>query len=81
MKKTLIASLIAAGLASAFGAQAADENVSPWLIRLRAINIDPDSSSSAGGAARFPENAISVRTAGRRKSTSATSSPRTSRSN
>lgn len=60
MKKTLIASLIAAGLASAFGAQAADENVSPWLIRLRAINIDPDSSSTAGGAALLPENAISV---------------------
>jgi len=60
MKKTLIASLIAAGLASSFGAQAADENVSPWLIRLRAINIDPNSSSTAGGAAGIPEDAISV---------------------
>ena len=58
MKKTLIASLIAAGLASAFGAQAADENVSPWLVRLRAINIDPQSSSTAGVV--LPENAISV---------------------
>jgi outer membrane protein len=60
MKKTLIASLVAAGLAAAFGAQAADEAVSPWLIRLRAINIDPNSSSAAGGAARIPEDAISV---------------------
>jgi outer membrane protein len=58
MKKTLIASLIAAGLASAFGAQAADENVSPWLIRLRGVNIDPDSSSTASLV--LPENAISV---------------------
>lgn len=58
MKKTLIASLIAAGLASAFGAQAADENVSPWLIRLRGVNIDPDSSSTASVV--LPENAISV---------------------
>jgi outer membrane protein len=58
MKKTLIASLIAAGLASAFGTQAADENVSPWLIRLRGVNIDPDSSSTASVV--LPENAISV---------------------
>jgi len=60
MKKTLIASLVAAGLASAFGAQAADENVGPWLVRLRAVNIDPQSSSTAGGAAGLPEDAISV---------------------
>lgn len=60
MKKTLIASLIAAGLASPLGVQAADENVGPWLVRLRAINIDPQSSSTAGGAAGLPEDAISV---------------------
>jgi outer membrane protein len=69
MKKTLIASLIAASLASPLAVQAADwlsaspwgaTDVSPWLIRLRGVNIDPDSSSSAGGAAGIPENAISV---------------------
>jgi outer membrane protein len=69
MKKTLIASLIAASFASPLAAQAADwwntspwgpTDVSPWLVRLRAVNIDPDSSSGAGGAARIPENAISV---------------------
>jgi outer membrane protein len=60
MKKTLIASLVAAGLAAAFGAQAADENVTPWLVRLRGVNIEPNSSSSAGGAAGIPEDAISV---------------------
>lgn len=60
MKKILVASFIAAGLASASCAQAADQNVSPWLIRLRGINIDPQSSSTPGGAAGIPENAISV---------------------
>ncbi|MET0218462.1 MAG: OmpW family outer membrane protein [Burkholderiales bacterium] len=60
MKKTLIASLIAASFAAASGAGAADGDVSPWLLRLRAINIDPQSSSSAGGAAGLPEDAISV---------------------
>ena len=60
MKKTLIASLIAASFAAASGAGAADGDVSPWLLRLRAINIDPQSSSTAGGAAGLPEDAISV---------------------
>jgi outer membrane protein len=69
MKKTLIASLIAGSLASPLVVEAADwwntspwgpADVSPWLIRLRGVNIDPDSSSSAGGAAGIPENAISV---------------------
>jgi outer membrane protein len=60
MKKALIASLIAAAFASPLAAGAAEENVGPWLVRLRAINIDPQSSSSGAGAVGLQEDAISV---------------------
>ena len=64
MKKKVIASAIAASLACPLVAVAQEESSSappgPWLIRARAIDIDPNSSSTAGGLAGLPADAISV---------------------
>ncbi len=60
MKTTLIASVIAASLACPLVASAEEGEVGPWLVRARAINIDPNSSSAAGGVAGLPADAISV---------------------
>lgn len=59
MKKSLVVRLVvAAGFATAFSAQAAEPDSGPWLVRLRGVNIDPDSSSEAGGPLNLPKNAI-----------------------
>jgi outer membrane protein len=60
MKKTLIASVLAATLACPLAAGAQEGEVGPWLLRGRVVNIDPNSSSTAGGAAGLPADAISV---------------------
>jgi hypothetical protein len=60
MKKTLIASVLAATLACPLVAGAQEGEVGPWLLRGRVVNIDPNSSSTAGGAAGLPADAISV---------------------
>lgn len=56
MRKIAVA-ITAAALLAATGAQAAPGD---WLVRMRAVDIDPDSSSSAGGPAGLPADAISV---------------------
>lgn len=60
MKKALLASVIVVSLTSAVPVYAQEGEVGPWLVRLRAIDIDPNSSSTPGGLAGLPADAISA---------------------
>ncbi|HJV50887.1 MAG TPA: OmpW family protein [Noviherbaspirillum sp.] len=58
MKKTAVA-LVVAALGMIAG-EAMAQQQSPWLVRVRAVNIDPANKSDGGGPLGLPADAISV---------------------
>lgn len=58
MKKTAVALVLAA--MGMIAGEAMAQQQSPWLVRVRAVNIDPANKSDAGGPLSLPGDAISV---------------------